>query len=483
MKKLINILWFSLLAVTLVACSNESKKQIIKEALQPTLLSNSAMEASCVYLTSDEKNNPVISWVEIDSSKNKFFYFANWEEANNKFSTPITIPITENTSIHEEGMPKIAIKGDGTIFAVYETSTPSPNSKWGISDILFIQSFDKGKRWTAPKSVSTIRTAETSCSFSGISRLSDGEIGIAWLDTNKDPEKKGRPVLFAKTLGKDKISTPVVIESEACQCCRVSITSSAKGQISIAFRDLLPGSIRDISMSFSSDNGKIFHRITDFSKDGWMVDGCPHNGPSIAMNNDKNYTAWFSGGSRKGVHYAELNAKGEVLQQRYLSHDGRFIQLNVLNDDTRVMAYNEEYMVGSEAFSRIMLTKINDTLFTKREITPNYIKASYPVLETYGDKGIVIAWTESGKIVYRNIDADKIIQKADEVKSTTISPVDEMKNQMNGQVEMAIDPVCGMKVNVANSEVTSLHKGKTIHFCSTHCKKMFDASSEKYLEK
>ncbi len=483
MKKINSIFYWFLLVVTLFACSNRNEKQIIKESLHPNLLSNSKMDASCVYLTSDEKNNPIISWVEMDSSKNKFFYFSNWDEVNEKFSAPITIPIADNASIHEEGMPKIAIKGDGTIFAVYEVSTPSPSSKWGIGNVHYIQSFDKGKSWTAPKSVSTIRTAETSCSFSGITRLSDGEIGIAWLDMNKDSEKKGRPVLFAKTNGKDKISTPVVIESEACQCCRVAITSTNKGHISIAYRDLLPGSIRDISMSVSMDNGKTFHRTADFSKDGWMVDGCPHNGPSIAMNYNKNYTTWFSGGRRKGVHYAELNTKGEVLHQKYLSHDGRFIQLDLLNDGSRLIAYNEEYKVGGEAFSRIKVNRITDTLFTEREITPNYIKASYPVLETYGDRGIVVAWTENGKIIYQNIDADKIVQNAKELEPSTISPMNDIENKMNGKSEKIIDPVCEMKVNAANSTESSAYKGETVHFCSHRCKELFDENPDKYVKK
>jgi len=50
-----------------------------------------------------------------------------------------------------------------------------------------------------------------------------------------------------------------------------------------------------------------------------------------------------------------------------------------------------------------------------------------------------------------------------------------------GGSETAIDPVCGMTVDVATSELHSEHGGETIHFCSEHCKEKFDADPEAFL--
>ncbi|KAB2967952.1 MAG: heavy metal translocating P-type ATPase [Thermoanaerobaculia bacterium] len=44
----------------------------------------------------------------------------------------------------------------------------------------------------------------------------------------------------------------------------------------------------------------------------------------------------------------------------------------------------------------------------------------------------------------------------------------------------AIDPVCGMSVDVATSTLHSDHQGERIHFCSAHCKAKFDANPEAY---
>ncbi len=46
---------------------------------------------------------------------------------------------------------------------------------------------------------------------------------------------------------------------------------------------------------------------------------------------------------------------------------------------------------------------------------------------------------------------------------------------------MAIDPVCGMTVREDAAKGVSDYAGKRYYFCSTICKKKFDADPEKYL--
>ena len=46
---------------------------------------------------------------------------------------------------------------------------------------------------------------------------------------------------------------------------------------------------------------------------------------------------------------------------------------------------------------------------------------------------------------------------------------------------METDLVCGMEVDPAKAPAKSQHQGKTYYFCSTECKKKFDAKPEQYL--
>lgn len=51
-----------------------------------------------------------------------------------------------------------------------------------------------------------------------------------------------------------------------------------------------------------------------------------------------------------------------------------------------------------------------------------------------------------------------------------------------GGENMAIDPVCGMKVNENDAFATSTYNGQTYYFCSKHCQIAFDKNPEKYLK-
>jgi YHS domain-containing protein len=49
--------------------------------------------------------------------------------------------------------------------------------------------------------------------------------------------------------------------------------------------------------------------------------------------------------------------------------------------------------------------------------------------------------------------------------------------------EIAVDPVCGMKVKKSEAAATFEYKEKTYYFCMEGCKKKFKADPEKYLKK
>jgi len=47
---------------------------------------------------------------------------------------------------------------------------------------------------------------------------------------------------------------------------------------------------------------------------------------------------------------------------------------------------------------------------------------------------------------------------------------------------MAVDPVCGMKVEESSAAATSDYQGKTYYFCAPGCKVAFDKEPQKYLD-
>lgn len=385
---------------------NQKLDKTIDKQEVASLLSNSENKASCVYLSLDEKDNAMVSWVEIDSSAQKNFYFARYNPQTAKFEAKKSIPIDQNASIHEEGMPKLAVKSDGSLFAMFETSTPIEGSKWGLGDIKFTQSFDGGETWTDSKSIAPEDIKEgKSASFSNLIRLVDGEIGIAWLstaDVDKGNEYKGRPVKFAKTLPNGKIGQAEIIDPHGCECCRTAVATNDENEIFVAYRNLLPGSVRDISMVSNTNSSAGFSSPVSFSNDHWKVDGCPHNGPALTFVNHAVYATWYTNAAKhEGVNFAELDKSGKVLQKINLSSNGQFADITKSSDNLPIMTYSESYKEDNQFYSRIMLTKFENGQLYETEVTPQQAKANFPMVLGLPEQKAVIAWRNGEEIFYK----------------------------------------------------------------------------------
>lgn len=454
---------------------NTNKKQ--EQNLNALLLSNVKNKASCVSFSTDEKNTPIISWCETDTAtKNKYFFLAFFNNDDKHFSKPVPVPIQQNAGIHEEGMPKIAVKGDGTIVAVYETSAPTKENEWA-GYIRYIQSFDKGKTWAKPLYLDSDTAAGKEHSFASITHLSDGEIGACWLNKSFNYKKQGRPVIFAKSNDDKGFQKEILIDSIACECCRTAISSDDRGGVSIMFRNILHDSVRDISVSTSNDNGKTFTPAISFSNDDWVMNGCPHNGPAVARTEKNIYAVWFTGGNQRGVYYAELDNDGKTILKKHISAEGRFIQLCLLPDEKKILAYNENIRKGDSVYSTIVLDKIDGNKIFTEDITPQNSHANYSVVQSINNSNIIAAWEENDRIYYRTVDVKSIVKPAQQlIKQTVLAKPDFSKLKF----ALAKDPSCGMPLTAGIGD-TAHYKRKLYGFYSTECKNEFLKNPSAYI--
>jgi Cu+-exporting ATPase len=58
----------------------------------------------------------------------------------------------------------------------------------------------------------------------------------------------------------------------------------------------------------------------------------------------------------------------------------------------------------------------------------------------------------------------------------------ESENDPRGGRAMGLDPVCKMEVNPAGAAAQSDYEGQTFYFCSTECKRTFDANPQQYID-
>jgi len=69
-----------------------------------------------------------------------------------------------------------------------------------------------------------------------------------------------------------------------CYCCKTAVAAGPDGSLFAAWRHVYPGNVRDIAFTVSRDRGRTFAAPARVSDDHWVLDGCPENGPAIAID-------------------------------------------------------------------------------------------------------------------------------------------------------------------------------------------------------
>jgi hypothetical protein len=82
----------------------------------------------------------------------------------------------------------------------------------------------------------------------------------------------------------DGTAAPRAVTGGVCYCCKTALVGGAGGSIYAAWRHVYPGNLRDIAFTLSRDGGQTFSPPVRVSEDKWMLEGCPDDGPSIAVD-------------------------------------------------------------------------------------------------------------------------------------------------------------------------------------------------------
>ncbi|MCU0471527.1 MAG: glycoside hydrolase [Arcicella sp.] len=356
-----------------------------------TQLSDSQRIGTTPRFTTDQQGNPVLSWAEKDeATKKNHFFFAISKDGGNTFSDKIAVRLPENYSVHAEGMPKVAFKKSGEILATFEVSKPTEKAP-RASNFYFVSSRDGGKTWSEPQTIHDDQTAGKGHSFGEIATLPDGQIGFVWLD-DKLGKYEGRSVKFRQTLPNGKLSPEVVVDSNACQCCRTNLFVDNNQNYHILFRDLLADGSRDISHVVSKDGGKTFSQFKTVFDDKWKINACPHTGPGITQVGGNLYATWFTGKENEaGVRLSKIGS-GQLMD-KMVNNRVKHPQVGALNDKL-ILVWDQSMQKEEKFFTKIGLKVFEkDGSFKEDWITPDFMVSTYPVVLASG-KDLLIAYEQ-----------------------------------------------------------------------------------------
>jgi hypothetical protein len=240
----------------------------------------------------------------------------------------------------------------------------------------------------------------------------NGVVHAVWLDGREANKKiaamshngmphKGQPPqeLYHGSLAPDGRMIETRIAEDVCFCCKTAVAVDSRGGVYTAWRHVFPGSMRDIAFAKSIDGGRQFGALVRVSQDNWQLNGCPEDGPSLAVDSFGTiHIVWATvvneGEPYKALFYA-TSRDGKVFSPRVRIPTARDTtpghpQLALTSNGGAVIVF-DEVTTGAR---RVSLARV---LRTGEPETPVVLSAddaaSYPVIVQTVPRGLLVAWT------------------------------------------------------------------------------------------
>jgi hypothetical protein len=233
----------------------------------------------------------------------------------------------------------------------------------------------------------------------------DGQVAATHHDhmrTTGDSKPDGvamaqRSKLYIASL--DGVVAPHAITGGVCYCCKTAIAIGADGAVYTAWRHVYPGNIRDIAFSASRDGGRTFAPPVRVSEDKWVLEGCPDDGPAMALSGDgRIHVVWPTlvndGGDDTIALFYSVSRDGKSFAPRQrIPAEGmpHHPQITIGSDGAPMLAWDESASGSRRAvMARVTVDGAGVARFTRVVVGD---RAVYPVIAEAG--AAVVAWTAS----------------------------------------------------------------------------------------
>lgn len=255
---------------------------------------------------------PILSWLEPLAEGGHVLRFSVLD--GNRWSTPGEVARGANWFANWADHPSVVRLPDSpdTLLAHWLVRSGDGTSRYGYG-LRIAKSIDGGRRWL-PEFSAEPENAHDYAGFAAFS-LATSMPGAAYLAPRPghataaahDPSHGGaaaeppKALLYTHLLS-DGRRTTEVLDAETCSCCSIALASTSRGSV-VAYRDRTPGEVRDIAVVRWRDGR--WSSPTTVHEDGWVIPGCPTNGPAISAEQDRVAVAWFTAaGGRPRVRVA-----------------------------------------------------------------------------------------------------------------------------------------------------------------------------------
>lgn len=230
------------------------------------------------------------------------------------WSAPVVVNFRpESISADGENRPKLAFAADGALLVSWTQPLARP-----FSGAIRLARSGDGQHFAEPLTVHRDR-AEITHRFESMLVAGDGRVVLAWIDKRDlETAKGGKQVyrgaaIYSATSadGGRSFLPEQKVADHSCECCRIAAAVDRDGAPLFLWRHIFAPNERDHALVRIGHDGAP-EPLGRATFDRWKIDGCPHHGPSLAVDGEGiRHAVWFNQRDGEGrVFYGRLPRAG-----------------------------------------------------------------------------------------------------------------------------------------------------------------------------
>ena len=338
------LLVHALAGLMIAGCAEPLVPPEFSEPIPLSLASGAASEGP--RLSAGANGLLALSWMERDEKGGRLRFTTlrdgKWQDVNDVVTDP-------DMFVNWADIPAVVPLSDDKWFAHWMSKSSPATYAY---DVKVSHSTDGGASWSAAVSPHDDGTP-TEHGFVSISKT-ENETHLIWLDgRNSANEATENSIDTGMTLRAANIDVDGTVSGEqqiddfVCDCCRTDMAIASSGRIAV-YRDRTKQEVRDIYVARRIDGS--WQTGVPIADDGWVISGCPVNGPAIAANGDLVAVAWFTVANNQPKVQARISTNsgasfGEAILISRLNPKGQ-VDIEILDEKAVAVSWLEK---GSRA--------------------------------------------------------------------------------------------------------------------------------------
>ncbi len=370
--------WFSLcwFAVALAAA----------ERLDPP----TGPESGMANLSTSPDGSVYLSWIDPLGPDGHALRFSKW--TGKGWSPAEEVARGKRWFINWADFPAIAVQSNGTMFAHWLTR-PDDAGKYGYG-IRLARRNGPGQ-WTQVFT-KNLDEKEDYAGFLSFVPDASGAVYLAPPPEGGGPEGHRKTLRYLSLDGKGQATGDREIDPDVCSCCQTAVVKTPSGLLA-AYRDHQANDIRDISVV--RWNAGSWNPPRTVHADGWKINGCPTDGPTMAANGQHVALTWLTRADEKArVQIVESHDSGATFGPPSRVDEGNALgrpSVAVLDPTSDVIVWLEKTTDG-KAEVRMRRYRRGGHLGKSLRVAevPPGRAAGLPKVAVAGDQ-IIVAWRDA----------------------------------------------------------------------------------------